>query len=173
MTWNLRGVLLIAFIVATFFGEAQNNKIYLVSKVNNYTTFKLKGYSNWFWGPLIWYRVNTSEGTHKGLVQFSDSSLVVKRTTLRYDSIVSIEYSKFNKATNAIRLGYSIIALGVGTALVTTNDPNSIGFTLGLFIGIPGAVGTGFSLYEVTKPSVYNLDEYYIRTKKALGNQEP
>ncbi len=162
----MRGVLLIAFIVATFFGEAQNNKIYLVSKVNNYTTYKLKGYSNWFWGPLIWYRVNTSEGMHKGLVQFSDSFLVVERTTLPYDSIVSIEYSKFNKASNALRLGYSAALLGLGTAYVTKNNPSSLDLTIGLILGIPGAIGTGFSIYEVTKPPVYKLDEYYIRTKK-------
>lgn len=162
----MRCVLIIAFIVTTYFGEAQNNKIYLVSKVNNYTTFKLKGYSNWFWGPLIWYRVNTSDKMHRGLVHFSDSFLVIKRTTLRYDSIVSIEYSKFNKASNALRLGYSVALLGLGTAYVTKNNPSSLDLTIGLILGIPGAIGTGFSLYEVTKPPVYILDDYYIRTKK-------
>ena len=56
--------------------------------------------------------------------------------------------------------------LGLGTAYLTKNNPSSLDLTIGLILGIPGAIGTGFSIYKVTKPPVYKLDEYYIRTKK-------
>jgi hypothetical protein len=157
-------VLFGVFLIATINIKAQPNKIYLVSKQDNHTTYKLTGYS--FWSQMYWYKVNTGDKIYRGLVRFGDSTLTIKQNVISYDSIYSIEYSRFNKVANGITYGTRILFVGVGAYLVSASGPNSPGRIIGLIIGIPSAIGVGLSIKEILKPKEYILDDYYISTKK-------
>lgn len=156
----LIGLLLISFSSA----NAQSNKIYLVSKANNYTTYKLPGFS--FWNRMIWYRVNTGNETIKGLVRFNDSTMEINGQTIEYSNIYSIEYSGYTKFTNKLGIVTNLLFAGISSYYVINYQPGSIESNLGIIIGIPSLIGAGVNIYEVSKPAVYILEDYHIRTKK-------